>query len=187
MLDIRRAFMPLLVVFSCFSSANLTYGEEDVIGTKAQEWQVTDWINSKPLTLKDQAGKVVLVRWWTAPGCPFCAATAPALNEFYSKYKEQGLVVIGFYHHKADAPLDLAGVKKAVKKFEFKFPVAVDPEWQTLHRWWLDDKKRQWTSVTFLIDRKGVIRHVHPGGQYVKGDKAYETMKSKIEELLKEK
>jgi hypothetical protein len=31
-----------------------------------------------------------------------------------------------------------------------------------------------------------VIRHVHPGGSYVKGDKAYEAMRGKIEELLKE-
>jgi len=32
-----------------------------------------------------------------------------------------------------------------------------------------------------------VIRHIHPGGSYVKGDKAYQAMQAKIEELLKEK
>ena len=158
--------------------------DEDVIGKKAKEWDVSDWINSKPLSLKDQAGKVVLVRWWMAPGCPFCAATAPALNEFHKKYKDQGLVVIGFYHHKAATPLDKATVKDAAERLGFKFPVAIDPDWRTLRRWWLDDAKRAWTSVSFLIDRQGVIRHVHPGGQYVKGDKAYEALKNKIEELL---
>ena len=29
--------------------------------------------------------------------------------------------------------------------------------------------------------------HIHPGGQYVKGDPAYEQMKRKIEELLAER
>jgi hypothetical protein len=70
--------------------------------------------------------------------------------------------------------------------FGFPFPVAVDPEWQTLKRWWLTDAERKWTSVTFLIDKKGIIRHIHPGGSYIKGDKAYQAMQAKIEELLKE-
>jgi peroxiredoxin len=96
-------------------------------------------------------------------------------------------VVVGFYHHKSEEPLELGNVKKAAEKLGFRFPVAIHPNWQTLKRWWLNDEKRKWTSVSFLLDRKGVIRHVHPGGQYVAGDKAYEEMKAKIEELVKEK
>jgi thiol-disulfide isomerase/thioredoxin len=129
----------------------------------------------------------VLVRWWTAPGCPWCAATAPALNEFHAAYKDRGLVVIGFYHHKSGAPLDVGRVKRSAQKFAFRFPVAVDRDWKTLKRWWLDGRPRGWTSVSFLIDRKGVIRHVHPGGAYARGDKGYQALKAKIEELLKEK
>lgn len=160
---------------------------DKLIGTKPSEWEVSDWINSKPLALKDLAGKVVLVRWWTGPGCAYCAATAPSLNEFHDQYHDRGLVLIGFYHHKTLAPLDVARVKRTVEKFGFKFPVAVDRGWKTLHRWWLDSGDRPWTSVSFLLDRKGVIRHVHPGGQYVKGDDDYAAMKAKIEELLKVK
>jgi len=63
----------------------------------------------------------------------------------------------------------------------------VDPEWRTLKQWWLDRGDERWTSVSFLLDRKGVVRHIHPGGQYVKGDKDYDAMKAKIEELLAEK
>ncbi len=65
--------------------------------------------------------------------------------------------------------------------------MAIDTDWKTLHRWWLDGHSRRWTSVSFLLDRRGVIRHIHPGGQYVKGDKDYEAMRSKIEALLAEK
>jgi thiol-disulfide isomerase/thioredoxin len=151
-----------------------------------REWEVGDWINSKPLTLKDLSGKVVLVRWWTS-GCPLCKATAPALNEFHTKYRDDGLVVIGFYHHQASAPLDTAEVKQAAAKLGFEFPVAIDAGWRTLKGWWLDENPRSWTSVSFLIDRKGVIGHIHPGGEIVRGHKAYDALKAKIEELLKEK
>src|SRR5438128_9602272 len=138
------------------------------IGTKPPAWEVTDWINSKPLTLEGLRGQVVLIRWWTAPDCPYCALTAPALNEFYEGFKARGLVVLGFYHHKAKSPLESANVKSYAEKFGFRFPVAIDRDWKTLRRWWLSDPK-DWTSVSFLLDRHGVIRHIHPGGKYAQG------------------
>ena len=68
------------------------------------------------------------------------------------------------------------------------FPVAIDRDWITLRKWWLNkNPKARWTSVSFLIDRNGIIRYVHPGGQYVKGDDDYIALKSKIEKLLTEK
>jgi thiol-disulfide isomerase/thioredoxin len=160
---------------------------DQLIGTKPPEWQVSNWFNGSPEKLQDLQGKVVLVRWWTAPECPYCRATAPALNEFYEKYHNDGFEVIGFYHHKSDEPLTLEMVKRYADNFGFKFPVAIDTDWKTLHQWWLDSAHRDFTSVSFLIDRKGVIRHIHPGGEYVKGDKAYSEMKSAIEKALAEK
>jgi peroxiredoxin len=175
------------ILSTAFRPEPKTEPADSLIGTKASEWSVTDWINSKPLALKDLKGKVVLVRWWTGGGCPYCAATAPSLNEFHKKYSDKGLVVIGFYHHKEEEPLTVATVKGYTKSFGFAFPVAIDPGWRTLKKWWLTGQKRQWTSVSFLIDRQGVIRHIHPGGQYAPGTKDYDEMKVKIEELLKER
>src|ERR1700722_3254438 len=111
--------------------------EEVLIGTKPPEWQVTNWFNGSRGKLADLRGKVVLVRWWTAPDCPYCRATAPALNEFYEKYHAQGLEVIGFYHHKSEEPLKVETVRKYADDFGFKFPVAIDTNWKTLHKWWL--------------------------------------------------
>jgi peroxiredoxin len=176
-----------VLLAGCLGAAAPRDAGGELIGTRAKEWNLTEWINSKPLTLKGQRGKVVLVRWWTGDGCPFCAATAPALREFHAKYASRGLVVIGVYHHKARGPLKTEKVRQAAKGFGFEFPVAIDPDWRTLKRWWLNSRRRGWTSVSFLIDRQGVIRHIHPGGSYRKGDKAYQAMQGKIEELLKEK
>lgn len=157
-----------------------------LVGQAAKEWQVENWLNSQPLRLTELRGKVVLIRWWTAPGCNFCAATAPALNEFHETFRERGLVVIGFYHHKSASPLRPDDVKERAEKFGFKFPIATDPKWQTLKQWWLDGAERDFTSVSFLIGRDGRIRHIHPGGEYVKGDADYALMKRKIEESLAE-
>ena len=35
-----------------------------------------------------------------------------------------------------------------------------------MKRYWLDGGKRSWTSSSFLIDRRGIIRFIHPGGTY---------------------
>jgi peroxiredoxin len=171
----------------------------ELIGTKAPQWDVTEWINSTPLALQQLRGKVVLVRWWTGPECPYCAASAPRLNVLHDTYHAKGLVVIGFYHHKSPTPLTRRHVAQLVKRYRFRFPVAIDPEWQTLKRWWLDPSTRAqgripseaegldghdraWTSASFLIDQQGVIQYVHPGGSYSGADaKAMEAM---IQQLL---
>ena len=158
-----------------------------MLGRKAPDWAGMFWVNSTPLTLPELAGKVVLIRWWTAPGCPYCRATAPALNEFHQHYRDRGLQVIGFYHHKSAEPLDVATVQEHISRLGFEFPVAIDPEWRTLKQWWLNGDSRRWTSVSFLLDRRGVLRHIHPGGEYVKGDRDYRILEAKIEELLAEK
>ena len=98
-----------------------------------------------------------------------------------------GLDVIGFYHHKSDEPLDPERVHRLAKQLGFEFPIAIDYDWQTLRRWWLDSSKANWTSVSFLIGRTGIIQYVHPGGQYVQGDGDYRALKVKIEQLLLEK
>jgi peroxiredoxin len=157
-----------------------------LIGVQPGDWQARDWINSQPLTLDSLRGKVVLVRWWTSPGCPFCQASAPALNEFWERYRRRGLMVIGLYHHKSSAPLTAAHVAEQVHKLGFAFPVATDPQWATLRRWWLDQNNNGWTSVTMLLDRHGRIRHVHPGGAFFKGEPGYDALEKMIEALLAE-
>jgi len=80
--------------------------------------------------------------------------------------------VIGFYHEKADEPLSGAAVGRLARRLGAGFPVARDPDWGTLKRYWLDSGPRPWTSVSFLIDGGGTIRDVHPGGEITREDAA---------------
>ena len=158
-----------------------------LIGTQPPEWNVERWMGSPPRTLASLRGSVVLVRWWTA-GCPFCSTSAPALRHFDRTYGPRGLQVIGVYHHKEETAFDPAVYEETAKKYGFTFPVAFDPEWRTFETWLRDKDGKPvstgWTSVTFLLDRKGVIRHVHPGGSYVEGEPAYAEMQTAIERAL---
>jgi peroxiredoxin len=157
---------------------------DDLLGKPAPPWIASEWLGSPPLALADLRGKVVLVRWFMSTDCPYCTATAPALNQLHHDFKDRGLAVIGMYHHKNPEPLDPKKVKGWAQDFGFQFPIAIDRDWRTLHRWWLDGHHRAFTSVTFLIDQKGVIRRIHPGGTMALGTKDYAAMRSTINDLL---
>ena len=180
-----------------FAAAKLGYSAEDgseLIGKMAPPLQLKDWINSPPLEMTGLRGKVVLLRWWTE-GCPLCAATAPSLRNFDAAYRAKGLQVIGVFHPKPSGQGDLNLVQKAVLEKQFTFPVAVDWNWTALNRWWLF-QKRDATSVSFLVDQKGIIRYVHPGGEFHEGEQGampthatchrdFAAIKNDIEILLK--
>jgi len=141
----------------------------DRVGVAAPSFAFDGWLNSEPLSLADLRGRVVLVRWWTET-CPFCASSAPALRAIDEQYSARGLTVIGVYHPKRDrdGPLDLARVERAVAARQLDFPIAIDWNWRNgvLEDWWLTGPDRPATSVTFLLDKSGVIQYVHPGMEY---------------------
>jgi len=145
----------------------------DLIGANAPGFEFDQWLNSKPMAITDLRGKVVLLRWWTDT-CPLCASTSPALRKLHEQYSSKGLTVIGVFHPKLgrEKPLDVERVRQAVASRQYTFPVAIDWEWRTLKNWWLDSRPkgvRVPTSVTFILDKKGVVRYVHPGMEYHDG------------------
>jgi peroxiredoxin len=160
--------------------------DHELVGTTPPEWAAVDWRNSKPLALADLRGRVVLVRWFMGTSCPFCSATAPSLKALHREYASRGLTIVGLYHHKEPQPLQRGEFDGYVRDYGFEFPVARDPEWATLKAWWLDGHEREWTSVSFLLDKAGRVRGIHPGGRYAPGDSSFAAMKRAIERLLVE-
>lgn len=163
----------------------------DLVGTPAPEFTgLSDWTNTAPLTIESLKGKIVLVRFWTA-GCSLCTGSAAALNEADQRFRDRGLVVVGVHHPKDRASVDAAVWRAAAKKLGFEFALAQDLEWSTVEAWWLErGAERSFTSATFLVDRKGVIRWLHPGGTIRQGegeeDEAYRSMFESAERLVAE-
>jgi peroxiredoxin len=173
----------------------------ELIGRKAPPLELRHWLNCrsahngqqtpcallKPLEMGDLRGKVVLLRWWTQ-GCPLCAATAPALRKLQAEYGGRGLQVVGIYHPKPPGDWDMKKVEQATEEKNFTFPIALDADWSALRRWWLT-QDRSFTSVSFLVDRGGVIRYIHSGGEFHEGTHPvcahdYHVIDKKIVELL---
>lgn len=134
----------------------------ELIGRRAPRWTFERWVRGGPLSLASLRGHVVLLRWWT-DGCAYCAASLPALEQVRTRHPDD-LVVIGVYHPKPPRAISDQRVLAAAARLGFGGPIAVDEHWSTLERWWLDGADRSFTSVTFLLDRDGVIRWVHQGG-----------------------
>jgi len=171
-----------LALFAAMAAAPAASGSE-LVGTSPPGWEISEWLQGGPLAWDQLRGRVVLVRWWTGPECSFCGAAAPYLNKWHARHGPNGLTVVGLYHHKSKDALDRKRVAELAKEFGFLFPIGIDADWRTLRRWWLDGTEREYTSVTFLLDRKGVIRHIHPGGSYTRREAA--EIESVLEELLK--
>ena len=190
--NLRMGSIILLMLLIINQGLTAKEGDE-LIGKPAPKWGMLEWMNSQPLMLNALKGKVVLVRWWTDT-CSFCSRSAPALNEFHDTFKDKGLVVIGMYHPKPPGPRPHKALEKAVERLGFEFPIALDMDWRILRRYWLAKGGQRWTSVSFLIDKRGKIRYIHPGGDYYKGkdetrtepQRDYDELKMMIEKLIAE-
>jgi len=181
--------LPWLCLAATLHAAPARAGDPDdttgVVDAPAPPWQVSQWFNSPPLALADLRGRVVFVRWFMGPSCPMCSGTAPALRELHERYAARGLVVVGMYHHKEDTPLDPEQVRGWIRHFGYRFPVAIDADWITLRRWWLDrHPHRSYTSVSFLIDAGGIVRYVHKGGLIDPKGPELRDIERRIEALL---
>lgn len=166
--SVAEAESAMVEYLTTFAAMDRTAGD-DRIGIEAPVFKFDGWLNSEPLTVDDLKGNVVLVRWFTDT-CPFCASSTPALKQLYDEYTDKGLKMIGVFHPKAgrDDPLDKQRVERVLEARDFKFPIAIDWDWRngTLKDWWLTGPKRPGTSVTFILDKSGVIQFIHPGMEY---------------------
>jgi len=89
------------------------------------------------------------------------------LKEYHSKYKDQGLVVIGNHFPEFAYEKELENVKNAVAQYGIEYAVAQDNDGAT----WRAYENRYWPTL-YLIDKQGHIRYVHIGeGNYKETEK----------------
>lgn len=124
------------------------------------------WFNSRPLTIQQLKGKVVLVDFWTY-SCINCLRTLPYLKAWDAKYRRDGLVIIGVHAPEFAFERDPANVSKAVVDLGVRYPVALDNKyrlWNALHN--------QYWPAHYFIDAEGRIRYIHDGeGEYAMAER----------------
>jgi len=117
------------------------------------------------------SGKVVLIDFW-ASWCGPCKASFPAFNRLHDKYAGQGLVIVAIGVDDDSAKHDAFAAKMGAK-----FPVIHDSAHKAAAFF-----SPPTMPTSYLVDRKGVIRHVHEG---FKGSKTEAQYAAEIESLLK--
>ena len=90
-------------------------------------------------------GKPLLVEFW-ATWCPPCRKSIPHLNEIYSKYKAQGLQIVGITDE------DEATVKKFQKQIPMDYNVAINTPGSIYEQFGI-----QAIPTAFLVDKSGKI------------------------------
>ena len=141
-------------------------------GTAPEFSGLTSWLNSdNPLTLDQFRGKVVLVDFWTY-SCIDCTRAIPSITDWYNKYKDQGLVVIGIHTPQYAFEKVTGNVTNAISAQKIPYPVALDNNYKT----WSAYHNQFWPAM-YLIDQNGNIVYSQiGGGKYGQTEKAIRTL-----------
>ena len=150
-----------------FAAANAAVNLSAGSGSLASFDGATEWINSRPLTLADLKGKVVLVQFWTF-ACYNCLNALPHVKALEAKYRDKGLVVIGVHTPELAHERVLSNVRNEVKRLGITYPVVIDNDykiWNAYHN--------QYWPAAYYADATGKIRFYHFGeGRYEEQDQA---------------
>ncbi|HLY24799.1 MAG TPA: redoxin domain-containing protein [Aggregatilineales bacterium] len=124
----------------------------------APEFNNQTWLNAdKPLKIGDQKGKVVLIEFWTFE-CINCQHTLGAMKDFYSKYHDNGLVIMTDHFPEFPYEADVNNVRDFLAQNDIRYPVAIDNDGAT----WNAYGQRYWPTM-YLVDKRGEIRYVAVG------------------------
>lgn len=151
--------------------------ELESCGTAPDIKGIQEWFNTpggQAVNLKDLKGKVVLVDFW-AYSCINCQRSVPHLTDWYSKYKDSGLEIIGVHSPEYAFEKETRNVMSGAQDLGITYPVAIDNNLAT----WTNYRNRYWPAH-YLIDSEGTVRHIKFG------EGGYQTTEKLIRKLLQE-
>ena len=144
-------------------------------GTAPDIKGITGWLNTPgntPVDLKSLRGKVVLVDFW-AYSCINCQRAIPHVTDWYNKYNDDGLEVIGVHSPEYAFEKVPGNVASGAADLGITYPIALDNNLST----WTNYRNRYWPAE-YLIDANGTVRHIKFG----EGD--YDVTENLVRQLL---
>ena len=153
------------------ASGDTAEGELEDYGAAPDFTDVAAWLNSKPLTLAQLRGRVVLIDFWTY-SCINCLRTLPYIKEWDARYRQLGLTIVGVHSPEFAFEHKESNVRANVKRLGLRYPVALDNDFGTWQAW-----SNQYWPAKYLIDRAGHVRFYHFGeGDYAKTEDTIRTL-----------
>jgi cytochrome c biogenesis protein CcdA/thiol-disulfide isomerase/thioredoxin len=152
-------------------------GESDDLPTVFPQYQEiqspSGFVNTEPITLGELVGKKIILIDFMTYSCINCVRTFPYLNDWYEKYQDDGLEIVGIHTPEFAFEKKPENVEIAMRDFGIKFPVVLDNDYAT----WNAYDNNYWPRK-YLIDYEGNIVYDHIG------EGNYEETEAKIRELL---
>jgi len=120
-------------------------------GSRAPEIGARD-LEGRMIRMSALRGKVVIVDFW-ASWCEPCREELPVLDRLYQRYRSRGLVVIGVSVDRSEG-----NARSFLRRNSVSFPIIHDSGHRIADRY---SPPRMPSS--YIIDRRGVVRHVQEG------------------------
>lgn len=132
------------------------------VGSKAPDFSLPDK-DGKVVSLRDFAGKKVVLYFYPKDNTPGCTKQACAFAGAYEEFKRKDVVVIGISKD------SISSHQKFAEKHNLPFLLLSDPELKAIQAYGVWQEKKLYGKVsmgvvrsTFLIDEFGMIERVMP-------------------------
>jgi peroxiredoxin len=120
-------------------------------------WSQVKLLNDEVLKSSQFKGQVLVTYFW-ASWCPFCAQQSPEIEKLFVKYQSKGLYVLGVSVDK-----DLSAAKIHFQKNRYSFPSTwLDPQLQS------ELKKPKGIPVVMVYDKSGLLVQYEKGQMFAK-------------------
>ncbi len=114
--------------------------------------------------LSDLRGKAVFLNFWST-SCRYCKYEMPGIQATHTKYRDEGLVVLGI--SEGDPAADVVDFRR---QLQLTFPLLLDSNEEAAEAYRVMD-----LPYSFFIDREGVIRSIQIG-EMLKADMAVQVV-----------
>jgi len=129
-------------------------------GNKAPTFKGKDQ-EGNTISLSDFKGKPLVIYFYPQDNTPTCTQQACNLRDHFGLLRNKGFQVLGV------SPDNIASHKKFADKFELPFSLIADPDHTIIEKFGVWGEKSMYGKkymgllrTTFILDEKGVIRHV---------------------------